>query len=375
MLHFRKVLGIIFCISFLVSSCSKENSDIISEENSSEILNKELMASASIKEKLAYKQFHLTNLMEKVLEVNPNFNQLEELKANKDDQPRFYIESLLKVSGLDSKSDDETSTSLGAFTDLEGDTWYPVLRIIEDEGNPVDGIFLINSYDESSEKEITKAYKLNNGELEIFADEFTDEIYDGLYSSGKASPSLMTLELALCPIDENFQKISVSCDGGGTGGGGTGGGGAPTTYKLKTINIKDKKESKWDRADIHHTKVFWNFVEPNVFYDNKNYNPSGFEIRKVRNSQLNENLSVDEILASRSATGVLQHVIFEHDNWPAIIQSSVIAGPNGSTFKINWRSWNRDYNHQLMNVNENQPGVPNISNFSKSNNVISYEIR
>ena len=86
-------------------------------------------------------------------------------------------------------------------------------------------------------------------------------------------------------------------------------------------------------------------------------------------------MSVDAILTSRSATGVLQYVIFEHDNWPSIIQSSVNPGPNGSTFRITWRSWNGDYNHQLLNVNANLPGIPNISNFSISNDYIYYEIR
>ena len=71
----------------------------------------------------------------------------------------------------------------------------------------------------------------------------------------------------------------------------------------------------------------------------------------------------------------MEYLIFEHDNYPAIKQKSKISGPNGTVFQITYRSWNKKYDHSIINVNQYNPGISSISNYSVDNSTIEYKLQ
>ncbi len=364
---------VIFLFTIVILSCTKEDNKLSNTYSNFDLnlYDKDYIETASIAEKLRYKEFHLSSLMEAVLEINPEFEYLEEFKTAKEEQPTFYLEKLLTSSYKDknvSLENDKTgkTSSLGAFTDLEGDTWYPVLkRIKKGTGKPKDAVYLMNSYNQKTENEHVKAFILNNDELELLEENYTEDMFLSQSKTNRVSSSFYSLSLSICP-DEDGPILKVSNCGGG--------GGVPSSYDLSTINIKDKKESWIEKADIHQLTQFWDFIESGVYYKST-LNPKGSLIRKVKENELNKNLTVDKFVAGRSAQGIVQYLIFEHDNFPAPPQASVIQGPSGSTFEMRYRSWNKDYDHQLLNVNQSNSGIPSISNYSESKNEIYYKIQ
>ena len=250
-------------------SCQSEDLDSIEIEESltSENLNidnfkdKGYIQNAQLDEKLAYKEFHLTNLMEQILQVSPEFADSEEFKVAKGNES-YYLENLLTNNLAQEKgvslTDKNDIPSLNAFTDLEGETWYPIIKVLR-KGNK-DGkkaLYLINSYDEKKRKEIVKSYKLNkNGKLKLIDKNLTKKEYENQYMTGKQSLPAYQLLLTPCSIG------SLDCGGGGGGGGG---GTVSTTYKLKTMKIKDKKESWLEAADITIFKFFGILLSPMFF--------------------------------------------------------------------------------------------------------------
>ncbi|MDF0715005.1 hypothetical protein PY092_02495 [Muricauda sp. 334s03] len=75
-----------FVLGILLVSCEKEEEQsLLLEQNQSISLlfDKTGIEKAELKEKLAYKNYHLTNLMEETLLIYPNFDELSVEKSNK----------------------------------------------------------------------------------------------------------------------------------------------------------------------------------------------------------------------------------------------------------------------------------------------------
>ena len=77
---------VILVLAILLSSCENEEEQNMSFEESqltSLLFDKVGIEKAELKKKLAYKNYHLTFLMEEVLQSNPDFDEQEITKSSK----------------------------------------------------------------------------------------------------------------------------------------------------------------------------------------------------------------------------------------------------------------------------------------------------
>lgn len=356
-------------------SVMAENMDI------EKLHNKDFIQTASIKEKLVYKEFHLSSLMEQVLEVNPEFENMEEFKTAKGEASyslqNLLLDGIAKKKGGTSTSKDDIP-SLDAFTDLEGETWYPVLRRLKKgEGNGNNSLYLINSYDTDAEEEIVKAYKLDeNGKLVLTHKRFTEEMFSGSQTS-KESSSVYQLRLSECPIAQDMLKIAAR----GCGSGSSGGGISSYSTKIRNMTIKDKKESWIEKADVHYARISWSLLAPGVYYDNcppVQYpfcDGKGKLIRKYKNREVRKRQSKSvnfTINTSSSNHAVLQFAVFEYDSWPAGIKTYQ-EDVNGATINLKYRSWNDPYDERTVTFT-GAYGLQNGRRFTVDNSAIKYNV-
>ncbi len=319
---------------------------------------------------------------------------MEEIINIKADQSAFPIKAILQNSLITKSKNGEplamkssSEDAFDAFSDLGGQDWQPAITVINNNGNAENGIYLFNCYDKEKSEEFVKDFTLVDGEIELTYPVFTEAIYQELVGVPSRinsrtvasnivsnSPSIALVEIfPTCDIRGVNGVVPIDDIGGCSGGGGTGN----NSIKLYTINIKDKKESRWERADIHHSVVSGAFLESNTSYaDVVQHNPSGKEVAKIRNRHLNETRTVNATIVSpRNGSGFIEYLIFEHDNFPAPVKTTIILGSNGTTFSMGYRSWNKDYDHQLLRLSSNISGIPSIFNYFESKNEIEYRIR
>ena len=94
-------LAFSFIFIILLSSCDKEidlpETQETSIDTSLELNDKNYIETASLGEKLAYRDLHLSNLVEQLAVVNPDF-AIEGSKSAKNEDSAFYLENLLVSS-------------------------------------------------------------------------------------------------------------------------------------------------------------------------------------------------------------------------------------------------------------------------------------
>lgn len=275
-MRFSKMKSSIICNAFfsiatlvlviLLGSCeNEEQQSLLLEQNQSISLlfDKAEIEKAELTEKLVYKNYHLTNLMEETLRLTPDFDkQLVDKSSKEKDLSTFYFDDLLredfKGKGQSILSD-SVQFSLDAFVELEGESWYPYIHKIK-EGRGNESLYLINSYDPDMEKEIVQGYKLGSaGQLEL---KYRDLSEDDVFGPNPVQEAIGNdvYVLGISPEDQeamlpepfaefNDGEIPEPPDEGGSSGGG--GGGSTNTYtKIQYVKIKDKKESWLEKADV-----------------------------------------------------------------------------------------------------------------------------
>ncbi len=357
-------------------SVTEENLDI------AQLNNKNYIATASLEERQGYKEFHLFSLMEQVPEVNTDFEELDEFKSAKDKEPSFYLENLLLSTLVQAKVYASVSTddikSHDAFTDLEGETWYPIVKRLKN-GNGKKAIYLMNSYDESKDQEVVKAFKLNkNGKLKLIERNVSEEMFDSDFLSGKASSSYYQLALSQCALGGTIQKALTDCSGG-TGGGGT----SYYSNKIKAMTIKDKKESWIEKADVHYIAETWSDVTltSGVYYARcrpMQYpycDADGNLIRKYSQKEVKNKTSITvnyPVNYSSNNQSLVQYTIFEYDSFPAQIRTYEET-VNRAKLNIKFRSYQTAYDTRTVTYTGSY-GLQSGSGVSVNNSSIEYNI-
>jgi hypothetical protein len=382
----KRFFYLLLFIFFLTISCTKEdlqpaeniNATVMFDNNKIDvkILNKDYIQSAPLREKLIYKDYHLTSLMGAVIKTNANFGNLSELKKTKENErPAVYLESLLNSDGGSQKVNKDLS--IGAFTDLDGETWYPVLELFKEGDNIVkNSVYLVKSFDENSEKEFVKAYKSDeNGNLNLIDNDFTEDEFLNNYKSSNTNSSVYVLKV-IQPCDNqpvrfknNPKLIEVvgTCSSGGSTGGGNNGN-QSKMLKIESFVIKDKKESWIEKADVHifGYNVNMNIPDPNnsgssskrfnyFIKDNPNYGNSAYLMAKVSNRDVRKRITktVNYDLVNSDWDGFTVYVIFEYDSWPSPIKYNTVNLPDGTVSRVYWRSYNNKYAAYIVKSNRN----------------------
>lgn len=120
-----------FCIS-----CSNESTQVA---DNSKMYYKSYIESASIKEKLEYKKFHLlklANWVNKKIQEAEFRNEVNSLSKKADKDDNIYIKDLFnfdRKNNVDKKNNEEIEKSLTAFTNLNGENWFPALIIVNNK--------------------------------------------------------------------------------------------------------------------------------------------------------------------------------------------------------------------------------------------------
>jgi|GEM_PF-1639834 len=364
---------VIFVLAILLGSCeNEEEQNIFFEESqfTSLLFDKEGIEKAELKEKLAYKNYHLTFLMEEVLQSKPDFDEHGISKSSKrGHMGASYFKDLLSET-LEGKGkreiNDSIQFSLNAFIDLDGGSWHPYVYKIK-EGRESEPFFLINSYDPDTEKEIVQGYKLDAaGQLELkYRDLLEEDVFgpnpkpealeNDVYVLG-VSPEDQEYMLPDPIAEEGFEGGEGSSSGGGSSGGGSN---IPKDLQIEKIKIKDKKESWLEKADVHiygyamSDNVY--FFYPLGYYWGDRVTIDGAQIRnnpeyklgKFSNSDVNNGVfkTINKHIMNKSESSCtfISYIIYEYDGFPAPLKSVYFNRPDGTSALISYRSYNQKY--------------------------------
>ncbi|VAW16099.1 hypothetical protein MNBD_BACTEROID03-1281 [hydrothermal vent metagenome] len=201
-------------------------------------------------------------------------------------------------------------------------------------------------------------------------------MFDADSESGKGSSSVYQLRLSNC---QGGPVLKALRDCGGGGGGGTGGGSSSYTTKIRSMTVKDKKESWLEKADIHFAKISWGTLTDGVYYDNcppVQYpfcNGKGRLIRKFKSKEVNKNKTVNFGINNSSKNhSVLQFAVFEYDSWPAGLKTYP-EEVNGATINVKYRSWNDPYDERTVTFT-GAYSLQNGRSFTVDNSAIEYNV-
>lgn len=356
----------VFTIIFLAISCA-ENSSLYDETipEAVSLPEGENIESASLEEKLAYKELHLTNLVLDILKVNPEFTKSEGFKASKGERPALYMENLLKSGKFYSKDDEHGS--LEAFLNLDGEDWYPILTKLKDGDNDgTNALYLLNTYDPVAEREFVKAFGMDeSGNIQLVDEDYTEEDFNSL--NNKSTRSAYAMSLAQCKPTHKNQK-AADCNSGGSSGGSNGGGSngvgstanVPVPLEIKRLKIMDKKESWLEKADVYIYGYAMsddvNFFSPLGFWWGDRATENGAKIRNNPEYKLGK-YSNSDVKNGRSKTinkhmmngtdgassTFISYVIYEYDGFPAPLKQVRFSRPGGTSAVFSYRSYNQKY--------------------------------
>lgn len=358
--HSAKLKSFLLSIALIGISCNKDINSSESEITNSGILDKVSVQVANLSDQLAYKEHHLLSLMETVLEQNPDLNKTLNFKASKDERPKVLLKNLLN-NGSFAKS--EQHPSLEAFTDLDGETWHPVIeRVRKGTGNPKQDIYATTSFNQETGKEFVQAYHLkDDGQLVLIDDNYTESEF--LQSaSGKATPSVFSVTLTDCPIG----TINDGCDLNPESAGASP---SSDVLKIQKIRINKKRETWIEKADIEFQGLkisLQNGKYKRAFHISSSSSYANLDGRrqkmtKVSNSQLGNYKTVNFKIGRESAKSSFIFAIYEYDSWPAprrridfsILPASCDCSRPDIQYK-GYRSWYKDpYFNRVYSINRN----------------------
>ncbi len=365
----------------MFTSCTQEEGQSLPLQETQAVISfydKAGIETAELNEKLDYKSFHLTKLMEAVIRSSPDFDsQLTSKPSNGEHLGASYFSDLLSKSHTEKGgANDDIQFSLNAFTDLDGESWYPYLRKLKKgkDGNP---LFLINSFDVKEEREIVQGYEPDGtGKLKLVSKEvFEEDIFDSETDRAVGNRAVYAIAIAPC-----LRTAVARCSGGG--GGNTGSSTSIVTAKFGYMIIKDKKESWLEKAEVHKQSYSSESPQPGRLYGpcGNGCDTVGDRIRKFSNRDVRKRkkktVNHRFYYAGNSVNrgNVVSYVIYENDHWPAHLRQ-YNAYVNGAQFKFRYRSYQTPYDQNTITLNPDRPyNLQYALSTTRRNNAIEYNI-
>ncbi len=377
----------VLALFIMFESCNKEEQVIVKDPYSVNFLyDKGGVEKAELDQKLNYKNYHLTKLMEEAIRKKLDFDGQKTnnfLKGRSNEDILFFKDLLTQnqTGKGEEQLRDSIRFSLEAFIDLEGESWYPyVYKIKEGRGNGP--LFLINSFNPDTEKEIVEGYTLDAvGKLELkYRDVSEEDIFgpnpipvalgNDVYVLGLSSED----QEYVLPEDENSDSYG-------------GGGGTNNDYvKLEYVKIKDKKESWLEKADVKFEVVTANpyALTPGDFLTHCGVNVglgcywNGSFLAHCNNSEVGKKRLLNRemgIIQTGTFANIAAYVIFEYDSWPAgvkVYEETI----NGATIKVGYRSYQLPYDEVMANFHDQNPfNLMNGRKLERNNNYIEYNLK
>lgn len=361
---------VLLFMSLVILSCSEEE-NFVTENVSVDYLDKSQIMNADLKTQIEYKRHHMFILSDWVSK-----NGLDIIKENRKNINEFFISDLVEEAiykkrySIDDESNAELFDALDAFTDLEGESWYPVVRLSENSfrKNQSSGVIIsIEDADENGEMFTHYLPGENDDDLvevDFEVSEETSETHD-----------FVVVELV------NGQPEFLDSDPAGTSGSTTSGG--YVSLKLQEMTIRDLKEGWPGRSEIA-IKGYKINVQPNIGYlcgypifSSVNCGSlSGRRITRLKRSHEDDlrgydwDIERDEFFYN----DVLVYVLFEEDSWPAPQQPGDIPLPQNAFTNIPFRSWQSPYDKKALS-NNNLYNLESPNNFSTDNSDVYYKLK
>lgn len=391
-------------LTLTVNSCQE---DTVEETDSQQqIVSPALnIASAKLSDQIAYKQHHLQNLAAwsanqfTTTELVGMHEELLEMYGGEGDV--VYVEDLYELFKSRTGTElPEIKESLNAFKNIGDESWLPIFRFTNRTVTHSNN--RLNSSDPqtstySEPNQLIIAIEDNSEIAQIYSPFLPGEDDDLIPYEGEFTESaigntpLLVFELDPCGSNTFISAFFDSpCDGdsfsGGLGGGGLGGGSGSRALLLNKMKIKDLKEAFPGRSEVEFKgyKLTVSNITPNITIDcgdaihsSSNcyeYN-GGKRIAQVYRRHKGDNRTYDWKIASDEGfyNEVLVYVIFESDNFPAPKKSSYLPLPNNSYSLIEYRSYESDFDKQVLSQN-NAFGYPSVYGFAHSNRSIEYNL-
>jgi hypothetical protein len=382
-------------------SCTKENNDDndkvdfnISQQTA------ESIATATTKQKIEYKTYHLKAIGNWVSnhyqEVQSFIDLINTGKSDYFSVSANYVLSNIKYN----KSDYNLTKSLIAFENLDGEYWYPTLTFVA----PKSRIHALHKSTDNSAKPIIGIEDFEDGE-QIYRGYTENEInelelhYEQLSEEEHSDREIVVVDLGQCgepstfisdaPDDEFSQCDLNASDTGNDDSGNT----QPSTFRLRIdrMTVKQNKEGWPGRSEVHFKGFKLSQLPQDSGYCGENiagtsncHNPDGKRISRIKRRHIGDDRQYGYLMKEDNSFNNSDFVfyrIFESDSWPAPKKAKLedydkhFYFPNEEYRIIEYRSWQEEYDSQLLSQDYNNPhGLPFANNFSTNTNAIKYNL-
>lgn len=377
----KKIIYSVFLMCVIASCSTEENTNDLYEESTSskEIYNdKNYIENAELKEKLAYKKYHLKEIAKWISHHDSDvLNSVKRTITNDVDQSKNEISLFLKDLDIISKQTMENKSSFNAFVGLEGENWYPKITVLNAEKlmnktsfDSKKPIILFSEYEEEIGVESLTGYQENSeGELVELDMAITEE-----FAIDK-TVMVLSIDNQLIPIDEVYG-----------GGGGSSGGTSYYRLRLNKVTLKQHKEDWHNGASELHFAGFKESSMPvysgdcgdNMTGSANCYNYDGNRVSKVSRGDVGDEFTVNYTINtfdSYNSNDILFFVLFEQDSWPATRNIASFPFPNGELRNVYYRSWQESYDEIMLSMDPNNNyGLPSAKGYSKENAGIKYNL-
>lgn len=395
-----KILYTCALLCTLVYSCSTEDSVEQNLENATIAeLDSQAIENATVREKLDYKQGHLKTIGNWVTQ---NYEDVKSFvnSENIENSDYYTLSADYVINSVASKGNAELNTALNAFLNLDNEDWYPTLTFVAPALNSnlarstdLESRPIIVLDDIENGEQVPRGYTLNEiNQLELQ--------YEQLNEVDHGNRDMVILELGQCGsniLSDSPNDSLIDCNDvqGSLPGNGNGGGtNQPSVFRLRIdrMTVKQHKEGWPMRSEVHF-RGFQEIPTPqNSGYcgqtviggGNCNDDYTGKQIDQLKRSEIGDERNYDYLLAENSQfnhEGVIFYRIFEFDSWPAYKQAKLedtdqhFYFPNGEYRIVEYRSWQVEYNSQMLSNDFNNPfGLTPVSGFSTDTSAIKYNL-
>lgn len=394
----KKLYWLLFTV-VLFASCSKDSQN---EEPATQINTEEFTSTtienARLEQQLEYKKTHLKKLGNWLTQ---NLTQVRGLvdQNNIKDSDYFTISINYLVNNIEDNADAHLQKALDAFLNIEDENWYPTVTFINSNLSSIQA----RTGDDPNDKTIVALEKIINEEqtYEGYEQNDLDElelIYEVLEEDLHANREIMLMDISQCVEvgissgnDEFVHCDDIQADGSG----GSGTGNTSTTarrIRIQKMTVKQHKEGWPGRSEVHFIGFTSTGLPINSGYCGDNiagslncYNPDGKRIDRFKRSWIGDERTMNYLVKEDPSAANPDHYlffrIFEQDSWPAPTRGKVsdtdgaFYFPNGEYRLIEYRSWQENYDKQLLSQNYNNPhGLPFTNGFSTENAGIKYNL-
>lgn len=346
-------LGIISIVFF--NSCINEDLSNI-ETPKVNILDKNYIQNASMKEKLAYKKYYLKEALKEVRELGFSSNELIALSKNSTYQKDVVLFSDIVSNArskkrISIKDDKKIEKISNAFKELEGDNYdisfyIPFADNVNQSSKAVASDIYIFEQEDNSEQLAFKGEVLNeDGEFVTYEQLITEEMAEEFALEGRKVVIVGLADVEVIDTGGNQSDPLAGFEG---------------YYNMNAMVVKSHKES-WISGASDLTVVaerplngyFYNAVSLHSGGEGWDYLFRRVRRKEVRNeTYLNINstiLNIDRYPMPPLGKGdfVVNYIIFEADMWP-IGNRTITFVNDGVSHNIKYRSSDSQYDYRTI---------------------------